>query len=145
MLKGLKSKKALITGGLGFIGSSLAARLAKLGAEVTVIDALIPGFGGNEFNIHGVKDKVKVVIGDVRDKKTVADAVKGKDIVFHLAGQVDHSRSIEFPFEDLDIRCNGTLTLLEECRKNNDSAKIVYSGTRAQYGAVKKLPATEET
>ncbi|MBI2580197.1 GDP-mannose 4,6-dehydratase [Candidatus Woesearchaeota archaeon] len=145
MLKSLKSKNILITGGLGFIGSNLAMQLAKAGAAVTVLDAMIEGLGGNQFNIHGVKDKVKVVIGDVRDKKTVADAVRGKDVVFHLAGQVDHSRSIEFPFEDLDIRCNGTLTLLEECRKNNDSAAIIYSGTRAEYGAVKKLPATEET
>lgn len=145
MLKSFKSKKVLITGGLGFIGSNLAMQLAKAGAAVTILDAMIEGLGGNLFNIGDVKDKVKAVIGDVRDKKAVADAVRGKDVIFHLAGQVDHHRSVELPFEDLDIRCNGTLTLLEECRKNNDSAKIVYSGTRAQYGAVKKLPATEET
>ncbi|MBI2140892.1 GDP-mannose 4,6-dehydratase [Candidatus Woesearchaeota archaeon] len=144
MQKSLKGKKALITGGLGFIGSSLAMQLAKLGADVTVIDALIPGLGGNEFNIQKVKDKIKVITGDVRDKKIVAEAVKGKDVIFHLAGQVDHHRSVELPFEDLDIRCNGTLTLLEECRKNNDTATIIYSGTRAQYGAAGGLPVTEE-
>ncbi|MBI2144028.1 SDR family NAD(P)-dependent oxidoreductase [Candidatus Woesearchaeota archaeon] len=137
-------KNALITGGMGFIGSNLAAKLAGNGADVTILDAMIEGLGGNQFNIHDIKNKIKAIAADVRDKKAVAEAVKGKDFIFHLAGQVDHHRSVGQPFEDLDIRCNGTLTLLEECRKNNDDAKIVYSGTRAEYGAVKKLPASEE-
>ncbi len=143
--KKLSGKNVLITGGMGFIGSNLAIKLVKAGASATILDAMIDGLGGNEFNIHDIKGKVEVLIGDVRDGKTVAEAVKGKDFIFHLAGQVDHHRSVELPFEDIDTRCNGTLTLLEACRKNNDKVKIVYSGTRAEYGAVKKLPATEET
>ncbi|MBI2549634.1 GDP-mannose 4,6-dehydratase [Candidatus Woesearchaeota archaeon] len=141
----MKGKNILITGGLGFIGSNLATKLAGLGANVTVVDALIEGLGGNKFNVHDVKEKVNAVVGDIRDKKLVAKLVRGKDYIFHLAGQVDHHRSIERPFEDLDIRCNGTLALLEACRKNNDNAKIVYTGTRAEYGAVKKIPVAEET
>ncbi len=141
----LSGKNVLITGGMGLIGSNLAGKLANAGASVTILDAMIDGLGGNQFNIHEIKDKVKLIIADVRDKKTVAEAVKGKDYIFHLAGQVDHHRSIEQPFEDLDIRCAGTLTLLESVRKNNDKAKIIYAGTRAEYGRVDKLPATEKT
>ena len=132
--------EVLITGGLGFIGSNLAIKLARLGAKVTILDAMIEGLGGNKHNITEIKEKVKVVVEDVRYRKLVAELVKEKDYIFHLAGQVDHHRSVEHPFEDLDIRCNGTLSLLEACRNNNEKAKVVYAGTRAQYGAVKSCP-----
>lgn len=141
----MKGKKVLVTGGLGFIGSNLARELLKRGADVTILDALIPGLGGNKFNVSDIKDNVKVVIGDVRDEKTVVDAVKGKDYVFHLAGQVDHKRSIEKPYEDIEIRCRGTLNVLEALRKHNSRAKLVFSGTRAVYGTIKKPPATEDS
>ncbi len=141
----MKGKQVLITGGLGFLGSNLAHELVKRGAEVTILDELVHGLGGNKFNVSGIKDKIKVAIGDVRDDKTVADAVKGKDYVFHLAGQVDHKRSIENPYEDIDIRIKGTLNVLEALRKHNPKAKLVFSGTRAVYGTIKKPPATEES
>ncbi|TMP93520.1 MAG: NAD-dependent epimerase/dehydratase family protein, partial [Verrucomicrobia bacterium] len=57
----------LITGGLGFIGSSLARRLVTLGAKVMLVDSLIPEYGGNLFNIHGIRDRVEVNMADVRD------------------------------------------------------------------------------
>jgi UDP-glucose 4-epimerase len=140
-----KGNEVLITGGLGFIGSNLAHMLFQKGAKVTILDAKIEGLGWNIQNISEIKDKIKVVIADVRDEKIIAEAVKGKDLIFHLAGQVDHQRSVDLPFEDLDIKCKGTLTLLEACRKNNRTVKIVYSGTRAEYGSVQKLPAKENS
>lgn len=136
--------KALITGGLGFMGSNLAHKLLEKGHEITLIDALIPGLGGNEFNIGDIKDKVKVIKDDIRKESVIKDVVKDKDIIFHLAGQVDHKRSIEKPFEDVNIRVNGTLSLLEACKKHNPDVKIVFSSTRAVYG-VSKIPVNEES
>ncbi len=134
----------LITGGLGFLGSNLAIKLAESGNDVTILDAMIPGLGGNDFNVSTVKNKVVVVKDDVRNEKTVAKLVKGRDVIFHLAGQVDHHRSMEHPEEDLDIRCRGTLTLLEAMRRYNTSAKLVFSSTRAVYGSPEKLPVDEK-
>ncbi len=137
--------KALITGGMGFIGSNLANKLVSEGAEVTIIDSMIPGLGGNDFNISEIKDRVKVVKKDIRDTEIINEVVKDKEYIFHLAGQVDHKRSIENPLEDVGLRINGTISLLEACRKNNPKAKIVFSSTRAVYGEVKKIPVDEAT
>lgn len=136
--------KALITGGLGFVGSNLANKLVSKGAEVTIIDSLVPGLGGNRFNIDKIKDKVTVYEADIRDKKIIERCVKNKDVIFHIAGQVDHKRSIKYPYEDVDIRVNGTLSVLEACRKYNTSAKIIYSSTRAVYGESAKIPVSED-
>ncbi len=139
----MKGKNVLITGGLGFLGSNLATRLVHQGAKVTVIDALIPGLGGNEFNVNGIKDKITIIKDDVRNEKLMAELVQGKDFVFHLAGQVDHHRSMENPLEDLDIRCRGTITLLEALRKNIGKCKLIFSSTRAVYGSPEQLPVSE--
>lgn len=140
----LKEKEILITGGLGFIGSNLAIRLVeKFDAKVTILDALIEEYGGNEFNIEPIKDKVKVGIGDICDKSLVDHLVKNKDYIFHLAGQVSHVLSQTDPFKDVDYNLLGTLVLLEACRKNNPKCRLIYTGTRGQYGSVKELPASE--
>ena len=136
--------KALITGGMGFIGSNLAHKLVSENNEVTIIDSMVPGLGGNDFNILEIKDRVKVIKKDIRDEKAINDAVRNKDCIFHLAGQVDHKRSIENPMEDVGLRINGTISLLEACRKNNPRAKIIFSSTRSVYGEVKKIPVNEE-
>lgn len=138
-----KDKNVLITGGLGFIGSSLAIKLAELGANVTIIDSLVPDYGGNLFNIEPVKSKVKVNISDVRDKYSINHIVKNQDILFNLAGTLSHVDSMTDPFTDLEINCVSQLSILEACRKNNPSIKIVYSGTRNQYGKAKYLPVDE--
>ncbi len=141
----LKDKRVLITGGLGFIGSNLAIKLVELEASVTIIDALIPNYGGNKFNIEPVKDKVKVDYSNICDKTSMEDLVKDQDYIFHLAGQVSHVLSQTDPFKDVEYNLVGTLVLLEACKKNNPNARLIYTGTRGQYGSVIDLPAKENT
>lgn len=139
-----KGKNVLITGGLGFIGSTLAVRLAGLGARVTAIDSLIPSYGGNLFNIEPVKDLVKVNISDVRDRSSINYLVKGQDYLFNLAGTLSHIDSMRDPFTDLEINCVSQLRILEACRENNPALKIVFAGTRGQYGRAEYQPVDEE-
>ena len=144
LLKTYKNKKVLITGGLGFIGSNLAIKLCELGADVIIVDSLIEDYGGNMFNIEPVKDKVMVNIADVRDESSMNYLVKGKDFIFNLAGQVSHIDSMINPFVDLEINCRSQLSMLEACKKNNKDVKIIYAGTRQQYGKPDYLPVDEK-
>lgn len=137
-------KNALITGGMGFIGSNLAIRLANLGANVTVLDAMIPDYGGNEFNLKPVADRVRVNYCDIRDESAISYLVRNQDFVFHLAGQVCHLMSLSNPFPDIEINITGTAVLMEACRKYNPKAVVVYTGTRGQYGPSVSLPVNEE-
>jgi len=138
------AKSVLITGGLGFIGSNLAIRLVEYGAKVTILDAMIPGHGGNLFNIEPVKDDVVVNFSDIRDEHSMNYIVRGKDYIFHLAGQNDHVLSLTDPYPDIDINVKGSIVLLEACRKFNPEARLVYTGTRGEYGSVAELPASED-
>jgi UDP-glucose 4-epimerase len=137
-------KKVLITGGLGFIGSNLAIRLVELGAEVLVVDSLIPAYGGNLFNIEPVKDRLRVNIADVRDVNGMDYLVRGNNYLFNLAGQVSHIDSMHDPYTDLEINCRAQLSILEACRHNNPGIKVVYAGTRQVYGAPEYLPVDEK-
>jgi len=137
-------KKVLITGGLGFIGSNLAIRLVEHGADVLLVDSLIPDYGGNLFNIEPIKDKVRVNIADVRDVSGMNYLVRGQDYLFNLAGQVSHIDSMHDPYTDLEINCRAQLSILEACRHNNPSIKIVYSSTRQVYGVPEYLPVDEK-
>lgn len=137
-------KKILITGGLGFIGSTLAQHLVKLGAETSIVDSLIPQYGGNWFNIEPIKSKVRVNISDIRDRYSMEYLVQGQDIIFNLAGTLSHVDSMRDPFTDLEINCTSQLSLLEACRKYNPKVKIIYAGTRNQYGQAKYLPVDEK-
>jgi UDP-glucose 4-epimerase len=141
---GLKGKRLLVTGGLGFIGSNLSARLVELGAKVTIVDNMIPRLGGNLFNVKEIEDRIHINFSDVRDEHSMDYLVKGQEVIFHLAGQVNHVDSIRNPIQDLDINCRGTLVLLESCRKYNREAKIIFAGTRGEYGASVKLPVAED-
>ncbi len=129
-------KNVLITGGLGFIGSNLAEKLVKLGANVFILDANLPRYGANTFNIESIKDKIILDYGDIRDPVVVKRNVAGKDIIFNLAGQVDHNYSMEDPHLDIDINCKGHVNILEECRKNNPKCRIIFPGSRFQYGKI---------
>jgi UDP-glucose 4-epimerase len=142
--KDFANKNVLITGGLGFIGSNLAVRLANLGAKVTVLDAMIPDYGGNEFNIYPVRDQVKVNYCDIRDESAVNYLVRNQDFIFHLAGQVCHIMSLSNPFPDIEMNITGTAIVMEACRKYNKDAIVVYTGTRGQYGESVSLPVNEE-
>lgn len=143
----MKSKferaQVLITGGLGFIGSNLARRLSGLGAEITIIDSLIPDYGGNLFNLEGFTDKVHINISDVRDIHSMRNLVQGKDYLFNLAGQTSHLDSMLNPVPDLEINCLAQLSILEACRSCNPAIKIIFASTRQIYGRPAFLPVTE--
>jgi UDP-glucose 4-epimerase len=138
-----RGRRVMITGGLGFIGSNLARRLVDLGADVLLVDSLIPDYGGNLFNVAGIEDRVRVNVADVRQASTMNYLVRGIDLIFNLAGQVSHIDSMQDPHTDLDINCRSQLTILEACRRNNPSAKVVFAGTRQVYGRPEALPVTE--
>lgn len=142
--KNFEGKEVLVTGGLGFVGSNLAARLVDCGAHVLLMDAMIPGLGGNLFNVDPIRDKVVVNFSDIRDEHSMNYVVRGKDFIFHLAGQNDHVLSLTDPYSDIDINIKGSVVLLEACRKFNPEARLVYTGTRGEYGSVAKLPASED-
>jgi len=136
--------KVLITGGLGFIGSNLARHLVELGANVTLVDSLIPEYGGNLFNISGIEDRVNVNISDVRDEHSMRYLVQGQDYLFNLAGQTSHMDSMQDPYTDLDINCRSQLAILEVCRKYNPDIQIVFASTRQIYGKPDYLPVDEK-
>ena len=142
-MNSFKNAKVLITGGLGFIGSNLAKRLVGLGADVLLVDSLIPEYGGNFYNISGFQDKVKVNISDVRDPHSMRYLVQDKDFLFNLAGQTSHMDSMADPFTDMEINCHAQLSILEACRHHNPGIKIVYASTRQIYGKPDYLPVDE--
>jgi UDP-glucose 4-epimerase len=139
-----RGRRVLITGGLGFIGSNLAHRLVSLGADVLLVDSLIPDYGGNLENIAGIESRVRVNIADVRQASTMNYLVQGQDIIFNLAGQVSHIDSMRDPHTDLEINCRSQLTILEACRHHNPGVKVVYASTRQIYGRPESLPVTEQ-
>jgi UDP-glucose 4-epimerase len=138
-----RGRRVLVTGGLGFIGSNLARRLVDLGADVLLVDSLLPDYGGNLFNITGLEDRLRVNIADVRQSTTMNYLVRGRDVIFNLAGQVSHIDSMRDPHTDLEINCRGQLTILEACRLHNPATKVVYAGTRQVYGKPDRLPVDE--
>ena len=143
-LESYSGTRALVTGGLGFIGSHLAARLVELGAEVTIVDSLIPEYGGNEYNVREIRDRVRVNYSDIRDPWSIRYLVQRQDLVFNLAGQVSHMDSMQDPETDLDINCKSQLSLLEACRSNNPDVRIVFAASRQQYGRPQFVPVTED-
>jgi UDP-glucose 4-epimerase len=139
-----QNQNVLITGGLGFIGSNLARRLVDLGARVTLVDSLIPEYGGNRANIAGIEDRVTVNISDVRDEHSLPSLIRGQDIVFNLAGQTSHVDSLHDPYTDLEINCRAQLSILETVRHENPEAKVVFASTRQLYGRPEYLPVDEK-
>lgn len=142
-LEAFAGKKILVTGGLGFIGSNLARRLADLKGHVILVDSLIPEYGGNFFNLRGYENSVTINIADVRDEFSMAYLVQGQDYLFNLAGQTSHIDSMHNPYADLDINCRAQLFILEACRKYNPTIRIVYASTRQIYGKPDCLPVDE--
>jgi UDP-glucose 4-epimerase len=139
-----QGRTVLITGGLGFIGSNLARRLVELGARVTLVDSLIPEYGGNRANIAGIEDQVTVNISDVRDEHSLPSLICGQDLVFNLAGQTSHVDSLHDPYTDLEINCRAQLSILETVRHENPEAKVVFASTRQLYGRPQYLPVDEK-
>jgi UDP-glucose 4-epimerase len=139
-----KGRSALITGGLGFIGSNLARRLVEIGVEVSVLDALMPEQGGSHYNVRDLLGRVTVHNVDMRDQKVVNHLVGGVDYVFNLAGSVSHLESMQQPLRDLELNCAAHVTLLEACRNFNPHVKVVFTSTRQVYGKPVYLPLDEQ-
>jgi UDP-glucose 4-epimerase len=136
--------RVVITGGLGFIGSTLALRLAELGADLLLVDNLFPEAGGNPVNVAPISDRVAIEIADIRDVRTMRQLLRGCRYLFNLAAQTSHMDSMADPETDLAINCRAQLTLLEACREVCPEAHIVYASTRQIYGRPRRLPVDEE-
>ena len=137
------NRRVLITGGAGFIGSNLAARLVSLGARVTLIDTFFPECGGNLFNLEGIVDHVRLNISSVGNEASLHYLLKGQDYLFNLAGLTSHMDSMEFPYKDLENNCLASLSVLEACRKVNPDIRVVFASTRQLYGKPDQLPVDE--
>lgn len=136
--------RVLITGGLGFIGANLARRLVDLGAQVLIVDSLIPEYGGNLHNVSGLRGKVQVNISDIRDEHSMRYLVQDQDYLFNLAGQTSHMDSMTDPHVDLEINCRSQLAILEVCRSYNPNIRVVFASTRQIYGKPDYLPVDEK-
>jgi UDP-glucose 4-epimerase len=139
-----KNKNVMVTGGLGFVGSALAYKLVDLGANILLVDSLIPGYGGNIRNIYGIEDKVKVNVSDVRDKYSMNHLIQGQNYLFNLAGTLSHVDSMRDPFTDLEINCVSQLRILESCKNYNREVKVIFAATRGEYGKADYLPVDEK-
>jgi len=128
---------------LGFIGSNLAHRLVSLGADVLLVDSLIPEYGGNVFNTRGIEDRLRINIADMRDEHGLRYLVQEQDLIFNLAGQVSHTDSMTDPYTDLEINVRSQLSLLEACRHGNPATKVIFASTRQIYGRPEYLPVDE--
>lgn len=143
-MRQFQNRPVLITGGLGFIGSNLAHRLVNLGAKVTLVDSLIPEYGGNRANIEAIRDRVAVNISDTRDEHSMEHLVAEHEFLFNLAGQTSHLDSMQRPDTDLEINCRAQLSILECCRKRNPKIRVVFASTRQVYGRPQYLPVDEK-
>lgn len=139
-------KKVLITGGLGFIGSSLARKLVKLGSKITIMDSKLKGHGFNCFNIKDIKNKIFLDESDIRDKEKVIRNVKEKDVIFDFAAYINPHQNEKKEKLEKDINIKGHLNILEACRISNPDCRIIFPGSRMEYGAVNKkdIPIKED-
>lgn len=138
-------KIVLITGGLGFIGSNLAHRLALCSrAKIRIVDSLHPACGGNPWNLEDIVRPAEVHTFDMRDAAKLREVVRNVEVVFNLAGQISHIDSMHHPLQDLQANAEAHLSLLETCRAHNPGARVVFSSTRQCYGRPQRLPVDEE-
>lgn len=139
----MKGLRVLITGGLGFIGSNLVHQCLKLGAEVTIYDCLDPRSGGNMYNVHDIRDHVRVTLNDIRNFEGLCSAILNQDILFNCAAYTSHPNSMREPLIDIDVNCKGVINILEAARRFNSEVKIVHVGTSTQIGKMHFSPVTE--
>ncbi|MFH1827836.1 MAG: GDP-mannose 4,6-dehydratase [Nanoarchaeota archaeon] len=135
----MDGEEVLITGGLGFVGSNLAIKCHSLGAKITILNNNL----NNLKNVKEIKNKINIVQGDVTNYSDIENIIKDKSIIFHLAGQTSHITSMENPHLDINVNLKGTMNILENCKNNNSSAKIIFAGTVTQLGVAKSLPINE--
>jgi len=134
----IEDRSIAVTGGAGFIGSWIAESLADAN-RVLVLDNLITG---KKANLTKLKSKIKFINSDIRDAKKVASCLKGTDMVFHQAANVQIPKSVEDPVFDSGINIGGTLNILEACRVH-DVGRIVFASSSAVYGEPAALPLKE--
>lgn len=137
-------KRVLVTGGLGFIGSTLAHELVEMGADVLLVDSLVPEYGGSLYNVRDIEGHIAVNISDVRDEHSLRVLVQKRDFLFNLAGQTSHLDSMIDPYTDLEINARSQLSILEACRHGNPEVRIVFASTRQIYGRPQSLPVDEQ-
>ncbi len=135
-----RGKRVLVTGGAGFLGSGLCHALGGLGAEVTALDAMLPGTGALPANLEG--SGATLVVGDLRDADLVPHT-RGLDAVFNMAAQTSHAGSMVDPFTDLAINATAQLRLIAALRDGSPRATVVHASTRQFYGAPRYLPVDE--
>jgi UDP-glucose 4-epimerase len=138
-----RGRRCMVTGGLGFIGSNLALTLAAAGADVVVVDALIPTHGGAWHNIEGMGG-IDVIVADLADAAAVREKAADAEYIFNLAGQVSHVDSMADPLFDLDVNTRSQLAFLEILRRRRSEAMVVYTSTRQIFGKPRYLPVDEE-
>jgi UDP-glucose 4-epimerase len=137
--------RVLVTGGLGFIGSNLVHLLSRESdAQVTVLDSLGEGMGGNRRSLDGVARAPRVTVADMADRDATAAIVRGQDYIFNLAGHVSHTAAMDAPLRDAHSNYCAHVTLLESCRRANRHARIVFASTRQVYGRARSLPMSED-
>jgi UDP-glucose 4-epimerase len=139
-----RGQPVLVTGGMGFIGSNLVLALADAGAEVTAVDAQVPGCGWHPSNLDAVRDRIRLETVDIQDRDRMRPLVANRRVIFNLAGEVSHINSMVNPQRDLAINCAAQVALLDLCRLENPRATIVYASSRQVYGRPKYLPVDEE-
>jgi UDP-glucose 4-epimerase len=142
-LANLNGARLLITGGAGMIGSTIAHLAVAQGARVGILDAMLPLYGGNLYNLHGILDRVEFIQGDIRDLELMRRLVPGYDYIFNLAGQVSYVDSNTDPLTDLEINCKGHLQVLEACRRENSRARLLFASSRFVYGRIEYNPVDE--
>lgn len=138
-----REQPVLVTGGAGMLGSSLVVRLVELGARVRVLDAMLPDYGGNLFNLSEVRDRIEWLQGDIRDPDCLRRALRGVRTVFNLAAQVSYIDSNIEMEKDLQINCLGQIRLLEACRALPVPPRVLFSSSRFVYGRIERNPVDE--
>jgi nucleoside-diphosphate-sugar epimerase len=142
-LRFYRNKNVIVAGGAGFIGSAIARMLLDCGAKVTVIDSLARNCGGNLFNLEEIKNRIKFIRADIVRSRITARIIKKADVIFNCIGMTSHLKSNAEPLKDMEYNALNHLLLLELCRKHNPAARIVYLGSRGQYGAAGQNPVRE--
>jgi UDP-glucose 4-epimerase len=132
----LHGAKALVTGGAGFIGSTLVDSLLRLGCTVVAFDNFDAFYSGKEANVrHNLENpKFSLVRGSILDEKSLAQAMRGVDVVFHLAGQAGVRYCIENPIKAEEVNAMGTLDVLQAVRKAKTVKKMVYASSSSIFG-----------
>ena len=139
-----RQARVLVTGGMGFIGSNLVIALVERGALVTVVDAQIAGCGADPRNLQSVREQIRISTDDMQDADRMAELIPEQDVIFNLAGEISHIRSITEPLRDLSINCAGQLQFLNLCRLLNPGATVIYASSRQVYGHPLYLPVDEK-